>query len=206
MMASVNTILGPIPADALGVTLIHEHLACGFPGWECDAVAAPYDRDAVVRVCVEALRQAKQCGLRTLVGATPMDLGRDVALQKRVVIGHMCGNASLEYHISVLDKGVYVAFDRFGVDAVFPDALRKACLIGLLGIGYARQIMLSHDYIAQILGRPMAPPEVMRAALPNWSFTHIFRNVIPALRETGGSDDTIDTMMVENPRRLFAGG
>jgi len=33
----------------------------------------------------------------------------------------------------------------------------------------------------------------------------VFKNIIPALREAGVSDEDIDMMMVENPRRLFAG-
>jgi phosphotriesterase-related protein len=33
----------------------------------------------------------------------------------------------------------------------------------------------------------------------------VFNNIIPALKEAGVSDDKINTMMVENPRRLFSG-
>ena len=72
---------------------------------------------------------------------------------RRIMIGHIGGNANLQYHISVLEQGVYIAFDRLGIDFLFPDTLRKACIIGLLGIGYANRIMLSHDYAPYWLGR-----------------------------------------------------
>ncbi len=83
-MAKVNTVLGQISADELGMTLIHEHLALGYLGWECDAMAPPYDREAAATACVEALKEAKAYGLKTLVDATASDVGRDIELQKIV--------------------------------------------------------------------------------------------------------------------------
>ena len=55
-----------------------------YPGWDCDALAPPYDREAAAAACVGALQEAKSYGMRTLVDATPNDLGRDVELQKIV--------------------------------------------------------------------------------------------------------------------------
>jgi len=83
-MAQVNTVLGPVSSDELGLTLIHEHLITGFPGWECDALAVPYDREVISRACAQALEEAKIYGVQTMVDATPNDLGRDVELQKMV--------------------------------------------------------------------------------------------------------------------------
>ncbi|HHQ48490.1 MAG TPA: phosphotriesterase-related protein, partial [Acidobacteria bacterium] len=34
--ATVNTVLGPISPAEMGVTLPHEHLCFGYPGWEGD--------------------------------------------------------------------------------------------------------------------------------------------------------------------------
>lgn len=34
-MAKVNTVLGPVSVDELGVTLMHEHLVFSYLGWEC---------------------------------------------------------------------------------------------------------------------------------------------------------------------------
>jgi phosphotriesterase-related protein len=41
--------------------------------------------------------------------------------------------------------------------------------------------------------------------VPNWHYEHIHRDVLPALREQGVSDEQIRTMLVENPRRYFGG-
>ena len=54
----------------------------------------------------------------------------------RVIIGHICGSTDMEYLLKVLEKGVYIAFDRFGIQGCWGgvmDSRRIAALIGLLG-------------------------------------------------------------------------
>ena len=46
-----------------------------------------------------------------------------------------------------------------------PDSVRKACIIGLLGINYANRIMLSHGYVPHLLGRPWSVPDVAKQML-----------------------------------------
>jgi len=121
----------------------------------------------------------------------------------RIMVGHMCGSADLKYHISVLEKGVYIAFDRLGLEVIHPDTIRKACIVGLISAGYAERIMLSQDSMVRMLGRSVE--EARALVLPNWVPTHIFENIIPALRKSGVPDDKIKAMMADNPRRLFAG-
>ncbi len=122
---------------------------------------------------------------------------------KKIVIGHMCGNANLEYQVNTLNRGVYIAFDRWGVDLLFPDNLRYATLLGLLGLGYADRIVLSHDCNARILGRPLVMPDFVQTLIANWSYTHIFRNIIPRLKQAGVTDAQVNQMIVENPKRIF---
>ena len=52
MSKNVNTVLGPVKPDLLGITSMHEHLLLGMPGWEYDA-SFTYDREAVTyeRLC-----------------------------------------------------------------------------------------------------------------------------------------------------------
>jgi len=124
---------------------------------------------------------------------------------KQIMSGHAGGRCDFPYHLSILDKGVYLAFDRLGIDVPphMCDAWRKGSLIGLIGLGYAKQLMMSHDSIIKFLGRPME--ELLAAVMPNYYPTHVFKNIIPALKEAGVTDDTITTIMQDNPRRLFAG-
>ena len=39
----------------------------------------------------------------------------------------------------------------------------------------------------------------------DWSMTLVFDQVIPALRQAGMSDEQLETMMVENPKRWLTG-
>jgi phosphotriesterase-related protein len=119
---------------------------------------------------------------------------------RRVIVGHSCGSADLRYHTDMLDRGCSLGFDRFGLDILQPDRLRLAALIGLLGIGFHQQIVLSHDSVWCWRGRPMPLPE---SVLPHWKPTHVFTNIIPALREAGVTQTKIDAMLTDNPRRFF---
>ena len=118
-----------------------------------------------------------------------------------IIVGHCCGSSNLDYHLAMLDRGGYIGFDRFGLELLHPDRARLGALIGLVGLGCERQIVLSHDTVWCWRGRaPSLPPEVM----PDWRPTHLFKKVIPRLREAGVPPEKIDTMLVENPRRYFA--
>ena len=126
---------------------------------------------------------------------------------KRIMIGHIGGSTDIDYLMSILEKGVYIGFDRFGIEGQVgtpPDSHREACLIGLIGLGYASQIMLSHDWVNFWLARP-GISEILSMVMPNWKPTHIFEDVLPVLRKAGINEEQISTMMVDNPRRFFEG-
>ena len=76
MATRVNTVTGPVSPDALGITLMHEHILYGYPGWEGDQTIAPFDRQAIVKNAVGMLNMLKPFGLRTYVDATALDGGR----------------------------------------------------------------------------------------------------------------------------------
>jgi len=322
----VNTVLGPISPEDLGVTLVHEHIVYGYPGWEGDQTIAPFDREAVVNLALNLMDQLKTLGVKTFVDATTNDGGRcpellrevseksgvniicstgyyyeeegmsaywkfrsnlgdvsgevyelfskeinegirDTGIKagvikvgtgkgvitdyermmletaakvqkdtgipiithtqegtmgpeqaallisagadpKRVQIGHMSDNTDIGYQLETLSHGVYVAFDRMGIQVILgcpTDEERYGVLIGLIEKGYSDRIMISHDYIAHWLGRPLNIPEEALPLIANWHPTHLFNNVIPALKKGGVTEEQINTILVENPRRLFGG-
>jgi phosphotriesterase-related protein len=126
-----------------------------------------------------------------------------------VMIGHMDGNTDPAYHRETLSHGVNIAFDRFGVQGIvgmpMDDERYKVVLDLLSDEENTSRMMLSHDTVNVWLGRPLVLPEALGPLLANWHITHVFDNVIPHLKESGISEDRIETMMVENPRRLFGG-
>ncbi len=126
----------------------------------------------------------------------------------RVLVGHSDGRDDHAYHRSLADHGAYVGFDRFGLNMLIPDEKRIQSTVKLIEAGYVRSLCLSHDSIcAGWMGRPIfAGKFVMRPdQIPEWSPTHLFKDILPELRQRGVHEDDIETLLVENPRRYFAG-
>jgi phosphotriesterase-related protein len=87
--------------------------------------------------------------------------------------------------------------------------MRLASPIGLLAVGHDR-IMLSHDAVHCIalhcmMGRLSAAWGQFVEACPNWNYAHILKDILPQLHEAGVSEDTIQTMTVQNPKSYFGG-
>ena len=81
---TVQTVVGPIAVDQLGVTLMHEHLVIGYPGWEADTRDPGPDRAEIVQICVDKIHQMQEFGIQSMLDPCPNDLGRDVELAAEV--------------------------------------------------------------------------------------------------------------------------
>jgi phosphotriesterase-related protein len=318
---AVQTVSGRVLPEALGRTLIHEHVLIGFPGWELDALAPRFDRAEAMARAVDQMQQLRDLGVGTFVDPCPMDLGRDVeflaelsqksGLQivcttgayfeaegithtfrhlpveeitaiyikeisdgvgdtgiragavkiatgahrisdyerklvqagaraaretgvplishtqegscgheqidlvtgegvsaERLVVGHSDGIDDHEYHRTLAERGAFVGFDRFGITIILPDEVRVKNVLKLAKAGHTRNILLSHDSIVCWQGRPVPFAnryEDVLAMLPDWRPTSVLTNIVPQLRAGGLSEADITTILVDNPRRLFAG-
>jgi phosphotriesterase-related protein len=160
----------------------------------------PYEE----RILRAAARAQKETGIPILThtsGASSMGVEQvdllvsESADPKQIVIGHMGGTGDIQYHLTIIKKGVFIAFDRLGLPIYGNDELNTACVIGLIGIGYEHQIMLSQDNVWYFLGK--TPIDVRPG--------YIFNDFIPALKKVGVTDDKINTIISKNPERLFAG-
>lgn len=80
-MSRVNTVLGAIPAQELGIVAIHEHIGYGMPGSELDTKwwKTPEQRYSET---VPKLRQFHSYGGGTFVDATGICNGRDIDYYK----------------------------------------------------------------------------------------------------------------------------
>lgn len=130
----------------------------------------------------------------------------------RILVGHSDGRADFDYHASLADQRAYLGFDRFGIESLIPDAQRIESVLKLISAGYLESLCLSHDATCGAwLGRPsfdgtrVTSPERLRAAMPNWEPTHLFKRILPKMRALGLSEADIQTMLVENPARYFRG-
>lgn len=79
----IETVRGPVPADRLGLTLMHEHVLVDFIG-AGDVSPSRYDANEAFKAVLPHLGAAKRLGCETLVECTPAYLGRDPRLLERL--------------------------------------------------------------------------------------------------------------------------
>jgi phosphotriesterase-related protein len=122
----------------------------------------------------------------------------------RVQVAHCGDTDDVAYIEALIDRGVYVGLDRYGLEMFLPIDKRNATAAELLRRGHAERLMISQDYCATIDWFPPEAEQVFESqgAIRNWSMTLVFEEVVPALRERGVMDDTaFNTIFAENPRR-----
>jgi phosphotriesterase-related protein len=122
----------------------------------------------------------------------------------RVQIAHCGDTDDVSYIESLIDKGVYVGLDRYGLEMFLTIDKRNATAAELLRRGHAQRLVLSQDFCPTIDWYPEEARPVFegQGAIRNWSMTLVFDEVVPALREEGVLDDAVfQTVFVENPRR-----
>jgi len=315
-------VTGSITPDALGRTLMHEHLLVGYGGWESDTIRPGTSATDHFRVAVDRIQELQGLGFTTLLDPCPNDLGRDVELMAkvaqhtgfqiicstglykqaegghpywsfrsrfgsgteamtelfvreltdgigstgiragiikvatgpgamtdyermifdaaaaaavatgapitthtdegtigdlqqqvltaggvpahRIVIGHSCGTSDHAYHLRIARGGSYLGFDRFGLEMLHPDAERVASLVALIRAGAGDRVVVSHDSVWCWRGEPV-PPALLAEVQQTWNPTHFSLRIAPQLRDAGVSDTEIDALLVDNPRRFFAG-
>jgi phosphotriesterase-related protein len=126
---------------------------------------------------------------------------------EKIHIAHTGDTDDLDYIERLLDTGVWIGMDRYGIDLYLPTDRRNATVLELLRRGYAERMFLSQDFDIPIAaGLDWYPPEMIEqlqaaGAATDWSMTFLFESVIPALKEGGMTDEQLQTMMVENPVR-----
>src|SRR4051794_6948150 len=167
--------------------------------------------DRILRACA---RTSNDTGVPiTVHTSSPTAAGR-LALQvfqeekvdlSKVVIGHAGDSNDLDYLKELADAGCILGMDRFGLDIFNPTDQRVATIASLASQGYADRMVLAHDASCYIDYFPGKDAEAAKEAFsPNWNFTHISEDVLPMLRERGVTDEQLQTMLVDNPRRYFS--
>jgi len=81
--SQIMTVLGPIKPSDLGTTLVHEHVMADFIGAK-ETGTHRYKVDEVVAKALPYLLDLKKAGCRTFVDCTPVYLGRDVRVLKKL--------------------------------------------------------------------------------------------------------------------------
>ena len=117
----------------------------------------------------------------------------------KVVIGHLGFEPDPKADVgTILQRGAYVAFDRVGHHHFFPDSHWIELIRFVLDQGYQERVLLSHDAVTEFVG----PEEI--AAHTFSDYTYITSDFLPALRDAGVDEDTLNLLVRENPRNFLA--
>ena len=119
----------------------------------------------------------------------------------RVVIAHAGDSTDMEYLGAILELGASLGLDRFPGEHILALRERVDTLVGLLELGHADRIHLSHDG-ACFLDFTAGDPEVAQMGLEG-DYLFIDNTVLPALLDAGVDQALIDEMMIVNPTRFF---
>jgi phosphotriesterase-related protein len=126
---------------------------------------------------------------------------------EKIQIAHTGDTDDLDYIERLLDTGVWIGLDRYGLELYLPMERRNATFAELLRRGHAGRIHVSQDFCATIDWFPEEFEEqaVDAGLIKDWSMTLVFDQVLPWLREQDLLDqETEDTIFIDNPRRWLA--
>ena len=122
---------------------------------------------------------------------------------RSVILDHM--NPSLddpEYQMSLAERGVYLEYDMIGMDYYYADQHAQSpcdeenarALCRLINHGYLERLLLSQDVFLKM----------MLTRYGGFGYGYILRHFVPRLRRHQVTDAQIRTILVDNPRRVFA--
>ncbi|MTI54332.1 phosphotriesterase family protein [Geosporobacter ferrireducens] len=111
----------------------------------------------------------------------------------KVVIGHLDLNCDLDYHLSIADKGCFLAFDTIGKLNYQSDEKRAAHIRDLIHRGHLDQIVLSQD---------MTRKSHLKAN-GGIGYSYLVDYFVPKLMDAGITEEQIDVMMIHNPKRFL---
>jgi len=125
----------------------------------------------------------------------------------RVSINHIDVDIDLDYCTQLLETGAFIEFDDFGKEyfidrrfrgfagGVFArDFERVQAVKALIDAGYLRQILISNDVCLKTLLHKYG----------GWGYDHILTNVVPMMLEEGITQEQIDVLVRDNPRRFLS--
>ena len=134
------------------------------------------------------------------------DAGADLS---RTIIYHceysFPQNRILDTCRRIMDAGCYISYDNFGShNGVFPflsgryldvpsDMRRINDIIQYIEWGYLNQILVSQDTAVK--------DEI--TTYGGYGYAHILRDMVPIMRSKGMSEEQINTILVENPKRVL---
>lgn len=125
---------------------------------------------------------------------------------ERVVMGHQdmgdeLDHPGIEHQLELARRGAFVEFDLWGWEAYISsqehaapsDNWRAKATMEFIEEGLESHLLFSQD----------VNHKWQRTKYGGFGYAHILRDIVPLFRDHGVSRDTLDTILVENPRRML---
>jgi phosphotriesterase-related protein len=117
----------------------------------------------------------------------------------QVVLAHSGDTADCDHLCELAEAGFVLGMDRFGINVATTFEARADTLVEMCRRGFAGSMVLAHDASCYI---DWIDPAVL-PFIPQWHYLHIGAEVLPYIRAKGVTDEWINAMLVDNPRRFF---
>jgi phosphotriesterase-related protein len=123
----------------------------------------------------------------------------------RVYIGHSNDSTDLDYLLGLVRRGVWLGMDRHGTaQPIGPDGEGRAqTLAALIKAGAGDRLMVSHDWSVLGVSRTSDPRASRRYNPDGWLYAK--RRLFPRLLELGVTQQQVDRLNIDNPRRFLGG-
>jgi predicted metal-dependent phosphotriesterase family hydrolase len=130
------------------------------------------------------------------VGLAQLDiLAEEGVPLDRVVVGHCDTYPVLDYHRAVLERGSWVEFDTIRGNFEFDTQQQLENLCALIKEGHLDRLLLSQDIcITRFF-----------TAYGGKGYAFVITEFVQRLLDAGISQEQIDTLLIENPRRMLTG-
>lgn len=181
-------------------------IKAGFIKCATDVQGVTPDVEKIIRA---AARAHKRTGVPIMThthaasrnGLDQLDLLEDEGVNARaVIIGHSGDTRDMAYLSQLLNRQAYLGIDRFGLSVGIINQERPDLLLKLIQSGYHKQLLVSQDYCGSI---DWWEREEVRSFAPDWSMTHLTRDVLPYILDQGVAPDIVSGIMVNNVREWF---
>jgi len=133
----------------------------------------------------------------------------------RCLIGHQDQAADPQQLVALAERGSFVGVDRVGYDVLAPDERRVELVMAMVEAGKGDQLCLSQDHMGCLCSprMPFRLPEGMEEVADSLLAglnerlherrDYLFTGLKPDLEKAGLDSATFDSILTDNPRRLF---
>jgi predicted metal-dependent phosphotriesterase family hydrolase len=155
------------------------------------------------RVFRAAARAHKETGLAltlhanaSAVGLAQLDVLEEEGVDlRRVVVGHCDTHAFLDYHRAILERGAWVEYDTIRGIFEFETQRQLSHTLTLIEEGHIDRLLLSQD---SGLNR-------FYTCYGGTGYHYLITRFVELMLEAGLSQEQVDTLLIENPRRMLTG-